>query len=204
MKLAFASLLAIFAAATAHAGSFGGPPPFSNGSPLVTGVDGSYQATARAENVSGVFRFQYSGGTQTASTTKNSWVFFAGGQVQRGSVTASLDNSSLTGVLDSVAAASSTGTNGSPTLPIVLLNSGNSASGEFRGKMNPNGSFSGSGNIEGSPASTNQIIAIAQQTNGAITTTSITYTNDAGNLTPTYFTFRGVRLTTATSSSSTN
>jgi len=203
MKITIASLLAILAASTAHAGSFGGPPPFSNGSALVTGVDGSYQATARATNVSGVFRFQYSGGLQTASTTKNNWVFFAGGQIQRGSVTASLDNSSVTGVLDSVAASTTT-SNGSTSLPIILLNSGTSASGDFHGTMSPNGSFSGSGTLEGSPATTNQIIVVAEQTNGSLDTRIVTYSNQAGNLAPTTFRFNGVRLTTATSSSSTN
>jgi hypothetical protein len=63
MKIA-ASLL-ILIAFVAYVQASAGPPPFTNGSPLVSGVDGSYQATARGKNLTGVFRFTYANGVQT-------------------------------------------------------------------------------------------------------------------------------------------
>ena len=201
MKRNFASLLAIFTVATAHAGSFGGPPPFTDGSPLVTGVDGSYQAAARAENLTGVFRFQYFSGTQTATASKNNWVFFVEGQIQRGSVVAAVNDSSVTGVLDSSTIVQ--GTNSSTvTLPMVIMNANNSSTGEFRGKMSANGDFSGSGNFSGAPATTNQIVGIADSGNAGIFITTAKVTNASGSIPPTYFTFTGVRTTTSVGSSS--
>jgi len=208
MKRSFFALLATFAAVSAHAGSFGGPPPFSNGSPLVTGVDGSYQASARATNVSGIIRFQYASGVQTSSTSQNNWIFFINGQIQRGSTVANIDSNKVDGVMDSLSAGSSTNSNGTIALPVVLLNANNAASGYFRGKMSLNGDFNGSGQLQASPASTNQIIAISQIdaaaafNPGAIVVTNASYTNAAGTLSNTPFKFRGVRATTTTSSSS--
>ncbi len=105
MKRSFALLFLAFAAATAHAGSFGGPPPFTNDSPLTTGVDGSYQANARADGLTGVIRFAYSEGSQTTTAASNSYMIFVQGYVFSGPVTASIAGSSLAGVLDSDAAA---------------------------------------------------------------------------------------------------
>jgi len=216
MKSLAASLaLALVASATAQAGSFG-PPPFSNGSPLVSGWDGSYQASARAKNVTGVFRFQYSNGSQTSAAGANSWVFFVNGQVQRGTVTANINESTLDGVLDSLAGGSATNSNGSISLPIVFLNANNSSAGDFRGKMSKNGDFNGQGQLLPAPAATNQIIAISAGglTIGAdgfltganvISVTNATYTNIAGSIAPTKFKFKGVRTAvaaTATASSS--
>ena len=65
MKIPAALLILIVASEYLHASA--GPPPFTNGSPLVSGVDGSYQATARGRNLTGVFRFTYSGGRQTSN-----------------------------------------------------------------------------------------------------------------------------------------
>ena len=65
MKIPAALLILIVASEYLHASA--GPPPFTNGSPLVSGVDGSYQATARGRNLTGVFRFNYSGGRQTSN-----------------------------------------------------------------------------------------------------------------------------------------
>lgn len=205
MKRSFALLLITFSAATAHAGSFGGPPPFQNGSPLVTGVDGSYQASARSTNVTGIFRFKYADGTQTASASDNSWIFFVNGQVQRGTVVANINGSQLDGVLDSLSAGSSTNSNGTITLPIVFLNANNSSSGNFHGtlKLNsPTGAFSGKGRLMPSPATTNQVIAISTNAFGTITVTNANYTNVAGSIPPTNFKFTGVRTTVLTSSSS--
>ena len=201
-RVAFLLALVVSAPVALEAGAFG-PPPFSNGSPLITGVDGSYQASARATNVTGVFRFRYANGAQTSSTSQNSWVFFINGQVQRGSVVANINNSSLDGILDSLSAGTTTNTNGTVALPIVFLNANNSSAGTFQGKMNqnsPSGAFSGQGTILPAPASTNQVIGITTNALGFdVTTTS--YTNIAGSIPPTGFRFRGVRTTTIASTS---
>ena len=65
MKIAASFLVLLLGVVHVHASA--GPPPFTNGSPLVSGVDGSYQATARGRNLTGVFRFTYANGVQTSS-----------------------------------------------------------------------------------------------------------------------------------------
>jgi hypothetical protein len=176
----------------------------------VSGVDGTYQATARAENVTGIFRFAYSGGSQTANARQNSWVFFVNGQVLRGTVEAALDNSSLSGILDSESSGISRGSNGNITLPIYIFSGANSAAGSFQGKLNlksPSGAFSGSGRLLPTPGSTNELTSIFQQTitltNGGVSlgpieSTNISYTNSGGSLVPLSFKFRGVRTSTST------
>lgn len=136
MKTALA-LLALAATITfGHAGGFGGPPPFTNGSPLVTGVDGAYQASARATNITGVFRFTYSGGSQTSGTITlsngvltdpyNDYVFFVEGLVFRGLVQANINSNNLVGVLDEggVNAPNGIGASGGPPLGVTALMSG--------------------------------------------------------------------------------
>lgn len=54
---------------SAFAGSLGGPAPFQNGSPLSSGTDGTYNASIRGSNLSGVFRFTISGGSQGGDIT---------------------------------------------------------------------------------------------------------------------------------------
>jgi hypothetical protein len=194
------------------AGNFG-PAPFRNGSPLVSGVDGTYQATARAANVTGIFRFAYSGGSQTSNQLQNSWIFFVNGQIQRGGVVANIDNSSLDGILDSQGLVSSS-TNGttSLSLPYVIINQNNSSAGTFQGKLslkNPNGAFSGSGMLSPSPSSTNNIVGVSQRSSGnfsftgvpppaeflpgAIVVTANSYITPAGTIPNVEFKFRGVR-----------
>ena len=191
MKRSFFALLATFAAVTANAGSFG-PPPFSNGSPLVTGVDGSYQASARATNLSGIIRFQYTDGVQSSGASANSWIFFVNGVVQRGSTVANINSSKVDGVLDSIAAPASTNSGGAVSLPTVFLNANNSSSGFFRGKMSANGNFSGNGELQPLAASTTQVVAVDAA--GGVTTT--TYTTTAGTIPNTSFKFKGVRAST--------
>ncbi|HEY8903333.1 MAG TPA: hypothetical protein VIM48_06480, partial [Chthoniobacterales bacterium] len=77
MKLPVLCTFAILASIGAtHAGSFGGPPPFTDQSPLQSGIDGSYQATARGTNLTGVIRFAYSNGVQSSQATANQYQFF--------------------------------------------------------------------------------------------------------------------------------
>jgi len=215
----------IFSSLCAHAGNMFGPAPFRNGSPLVSGVDGTYQATARAENVTGIFRFAYSGGSQTTAPAQNSWIFFVNGYVCKGSVTANINESMLDGILDKDAgiggfSANSAGGNSSTkiTLPYVsIIEPGNSASGTFTGKLNsksPAGAFNGSGVLTPSQAGNNTVIAISDSTTtdpfgnvvtSGVTSSNSTYPIPAGEAPATNFKFRGVRLSTsATSSSATN
>jgi hypothetical protein len=112
MKIA-ASFL-VFFTGIVHVYASAGPPPFTNGSPLVSGVDGSYQATARGKNLTGVFRFTYANGVQTSSPQLptgntvanlltdpyNDYVFFVEGKVYRGLVQANVNVGSVAGVLD--------------------------------------------------------------------------------------------------------
>jgi hypothetical protein len=190
---------------TANAGNMFGPAPNRNGSPLLSGVDGTYQATARSENVTGIFRFAYSRGSQTSNVRQNSWVFFVNGQVLRGNVEANLNQSSLSGVLDD-GGLISTGTNGA--LPLVLFSgASSSASGSFSGKLDQkssSGAFNGSGTLLPTPPSTNVLTVIAEFTRqvsptttvSGIESTSVTNVNPGGTTPNTYFKFRGVRTST--------
>lgn len=204
----------VLSSLAANAGNMFGPAAFRNGSPLVTGVDGTYQATARAENVTGIFRFAYSGGSQTSNQLQNSWIFFVNGQIQRGGVVANIDNSSLDGILDSqgLASSSTNETNNSISLPYVIINQNNSSAGTFQGKLtlkNPNGAFSGSGTLMPSLSTTNGIVGISQRSEGnftytaplpppeylpgAIVVTTNEYITPAGTIPNVEFKFRGVR-----------
>jgi hypothetical protein len=202
-----------------------GPAAFRNGSPLVTGVDGSYQATARAENVTGIFRFAYSGGSQTSNQLQNSWIFFVNGQIQRGGVVANIDNSSLDGILDSqgLVSVSTNQTNNSLSLPYVIINQNNSSAGTFQGKLNlknPSGAFSGSGILMPSLSSTNNIVGISQRSDGefsfngtvpppeflpgAIIVTTNEFISPAGTIPNVEFKFRGVRTSVTTTQGTTS
>jgi hypothetical protein len=110
----FAASLVLLLAVQISARASAGPPPFTNGSPLVSGVDGMYQATARGTNLTGVFRFTYVNGSQTSNPQLptgntvdnlltdpyNDYVFFVEGLVYRGLVQANINTSSIAGVLD--------------------------------------------------------------------------------------------------------
>jgi hypothetical protein len=157
MKTAAALLVLLVAALNAQASA--GPPPFTNGSPLITGVDGSYQATARGKNLTGVFRFTYQNGSQTSSPQLptgdsvgnlltdpyNDYVFFVEGLVFRGLVQANINTSSIAGVLD----------NGSANVAIFGSNAAGLGieeftSGFFNGCMDQNSpfaSFHGTGEV---------------------------------------------------------
>lgn len=115
MKVAISLFALVLTAAFAQAGSFGGPRPFTNGSTLVTGVDGSYQATARNTNLTGIFRFTYVNGRQASNTgfpafntsvtsllldPYNDYVFFVEGYTYRGLTQANINGGSISGVLD--------------------------------------------------------------------------------------------------------
>ena len=147
MKRTIASLLAIFAVATAHAGSFGGPPPFTNGSPLQSGVEGSYQASARGNDVSGIIRFAYNSGglpaisgNSTISTLNNRYVFFVAGTIVSGTIDAAIMDNKIAGVIEQASA---------PTVPPTLLDF-QMLGGSFTANINtksPFYSFKGKGSF---------------------------------------------------------
>jgi hypothetical protein len=226
MKIPAALLILIVASEYLHASA--GPPPFTNGSPLVSGVDGSYQATARGRNLTGVFRFTYSGGRQTSNPRLptgnsvaslltdpyNDYVFFVEGVVFRGLVQANINVNSVAGVLD----------NGGANVP------------NFGGESNPTPTPTASPTASPSPAaspsptpqqsSTQNFLRINAFMNGffngtidqnspyasfhgkgEVTVTAFTDTSDGG-FAPTgffevKFRFSGVRNATGTTTSST-
>lgn len=127
MKLLAASLLAIFSVASVQAGSFGGPPPFTNGSPLESGVEGTYQGSMRGKGLSGVMVFAYdeSGNPVSGAT----YVIFANGGVYSGGLQASIQNVTLAGVLS----APTTSTVPPPTSSVSTTEA---TGGSFSGKFN--------------------------------------------------------------------
>jgi hypothetical protein len=183
-----------------HAGNMFGPAPFRNGSPLVSGIDGSYQATARASNITGIFRFAYSGGSQTTAQRQNNWLFFREGLVIRGDVEADINQSSLTGILSPPQAISASTNTNTISLPLVFVSSDSSSVGTFNGKFNlksPTGAFSGEGVFQSGASQITTYTIV--NTNGFPTTIPITNTSATGFTNNFYF--RGVRTSTSSSSS---
>ena len=110
----------LFAVSSAsQAGGFFGPPPFTNGSPLPTGVAGTYQATARGSGISGLLRFSYNGSGNPSVTGLNDYVFFVHGIMVKGPLQANISDDRISGTMD---APTSTGTN--PTVADVQVNGG--------------------------------------------------------------------------------
>lgn len=202
MKTALSLLALLATVAFGHAGGFGGPPPFTNGSPLVTGVDGSYQATARGSNLTGIFRFNYSGGRQTTAPEfllsgsvltdpYNDYVFWVDGIVYRGLVQANINNNLIAGVFDNGGARVANSSIGSSSNNFINIQS--YMNGNYTGKLqqqNVYGAFSGKGITQTfSFASTIQVVSPATATQPAITQT-VNLIFDG----PIYeFTFKGVR-----------
>lgn len=198
-------LVSVSAVSSLHAGGIGGP--FNSYSPLQSGIDGVYQATARGKNLTGIITFTYSGGIPTVGGSANSWIFFVEGQIVRGQTSAAIDENKVAGVLDAGVVEGQMDSNGEITLPLILLNTGTASAGYFDGSIDlksVNARFSGEGLITPSPGTTNQIIAISQPEAtlsngiavGAINITNVTYTNIGGTIPPTPFKFSGYRLTT--------
>ena len=179
------SLLVLIASAT-YASASAGPPPFTNGSPLVSGVDGSYQATVRGKNLSGIFRFSYTSGNQTDTDIGNSYAIFADGQCYTGDVHAAINTDTVGGVLDN-----------SDT------ENGNTASGFFNGSMDQNSayaSFSGEGALSLVNGTTD--FGITTTSTSSTTVVSTTETSASSEVTASEepvifvtrdFTFSGVR-----------
>lgn len=193
--LAFLSVLVI-GLANSQAGGFGGPPPFTNGSPLLSGVDGTYQASVRGNNMSGVIKFTYSSGVQTTSTAGNTWMIFFEGQVYMGTTNVAINNGNLAGVLDtsfdtpvtitnSSQSTTSAGTVSSSTSVQAMSN----PSGFFNGSIDnnsPNGAFRGKGELSYVERTTSSQSDSAAGTSSSSTTTATVSEN---------FKLKGVRVT---------
>jgi len=198
MKFAFSLFALALTVTFAQAGGFGGPPPFTNGSPLVSGVDGSYQATARGSNLSGVFRFTYSGGRQTSAPTfvlgvfsdpYNDYVYFVDGLAYRGLNQANVNDGSISGVLD----------NGAADVPNAVTATGTDflgvqtfLAGYYNGKMDNNSpvaSFSGNGSV-----------AVSVYTNSSTDADGVVTPGVVSEAFTRAFKFTGVRNTLSTSS----
>lgn len=170
-KTIVSSLFLAVTASGVMAGSFGGPPPFTNLSPLQSGIDGSYQATARGSNVTGVIRFAYQNGVQSPIASANNYVFFVNGVVVNGSVTASITGQQLAGVMGGQDFTVPTNTEGGVDLPAVFVVRGNRASGTFNGQIDltdRQSYFSGSGSMIGSGPERVTFIGISEVTTGLV------------------------------------
>ncbi len=204
MKLPiFLSLAALVSLGVSHAGSFGGPGPFTNLSPLQSGIDGSYQATARGDNLTGVIRFAYQGGVQTQLPGANTYAFFVNGNVVTGSTTASITGKDLAGVLGGQDFVVPTNDQGSTELPLVFIVRGNRANGSFEGSLDLEdrlSSFSGDGQVTSAAAETNTVIFIPESSGNLVSTVQTNqFVIPSGSLAPdptvvpNDFTFHGVR-----------
>jgi len=205
MKTFFLSVTFALVAFDCYAGNFG-PAPFRNGSPLVSGVDGTYQATATDTNIIGIFRFQYSGGSQTSELKKNSWIFFREGQVMRGNVEAAINGSSVSGILAQQAAQSAS-TNTNATFPLIITSSTADSVGNFNGKLNlksPSGAFSGSGVLQSLTSANLTYTIINTDNTGAIGNQTIEIDQGGAQGFTNSFQFRGVRTSVYSTGSSTN
>ena len=214
MKLPIlSSVIALGALGVSYAGSFGGPGPFNNLSPLQSGIDGSYQATARGENLTGVIRFAYESGVQTQIPGANTYVFFVNGNVVSGNVTASITGKDLAGVLGGQDFQVPTNDTGATELPLVLIVRGNRANGSFEGSLDLEdrlSAFSGDGQITSAPSETNTILFVPDiSVTGSLAIgdgATLVFTNQfvvpGGSLdadpavVPNFYTFQGVRNST--------
>jgi len=146
------------------AGGFGGPGPFRNQSPLPTGIDGVYQASARGTNLTGVIGFGIANGIQSSRPNENTYTIFNNGLIIKGNTTVNINGSDVTGILDSDDLTLPIADDGSVDLPVVFIIRGQRAAGEFNGTINlnsPTGNFTGNGRLMPTPEETVQIVGIS-------------------------------------------
>lgn len=198
-----AALSLAISLAAAQAGGFGGPPPFRNGSPLLTGIDGRYQAVASATNVTGIISFAIQNGGQTAGTLENYWIFFVDGNTLTGTPAVNISGGKINGVLDS---GISNALDGEQESEAIIVIPGNSASGRFNGTIDlnsPVAAFNGKGVITGVPERTDQIVVIRTSTSPFIDPVVIEPIIIPGSSLPeTKFKMRGTRLSTTVTNAS--
>ena len=98
MRRPIALLLLAFTAATAHAGSFGGPTSLNTSTQ--TGAVGFYQGTARGNSLTGIIQFAYNSDGNPSSTVASTYVYFIDGTLVTGTLDASVQSSNITGILE--------------------------------------------------------------------------------------------------------
>lgn len=138
MQLLPTSIILALSVITASAGSLFGPPPFTNGSPLPTGVQGSYQASAVGRGIIGIIRFAYGEEGNPSALGNNNYIFFVNGTIVTGTTDAAIMTNNLYGVLNTP----------NPITPTPMLFSFDSLGGSFTAKINtksPYYSFKGNG-----------------------------------------------------------
>jgi len=140
MKRSLAALLAVFASVSAQAGSFGGPTSLSTSTN--TSAEGTYQATARGNSLSGIIRFAYDeNGNQSATT--NTVVFFLDGIIVTGTADVAIMSKKLAGIITPTSTADNTD---NPTLEAVRV-----TGGSFKGTFNSGSAnyfFKGKGDLQ--------------------------------------------------------
>lgn len=215
LRRAFAALSLCASVTAAQAGGFGGPPPFQNGSPLLSGIDGRYQAVASASNVTGIISFLINGGVQSGTLNDNSWVFFVDGNILVGANYTNISGGKINGILDAGTANSLGGEDNQLEGSEIILIPGNGAAGRFNGEIDlssPVAAFSGKGVLTGTPPRVDQIIYILDISSfdvvfipedfNPVYVTAVTI--PGSDFPETSFKFRGTRLTTTVSSSGTS
>lgn len=187
--------LSLVSLSSSFAGGFGGPPPFRNGSPLPTGVNGAYVGAVSGSNMSGVIAFEYTAGVQSGVAARNTWVIFFEGQVYRGVTDVAIADGNISGILGTSTAAPVGRTNSSSSsnsTVIVGPPNFNSAStrtqsetlaslvnpsGFFNAKLNknsPTGSFKGNGMLEGVFSTTATATTTGSSSGTGIPTVTVT------------------------------
>ena len=153
MKVKQFLLASLFAISTSHAGSFFGPPPFTNGSPLKSGVAGRYQATISGDNLLGIIRFSYGTDGNLSALSSSDYIVFVYGTasdlvirkdisgVITGSTQPVIADNTIAGILETPA---------NPTLTSPNADTCDITGGEFTASINkksPFYSFSGNGKL---------------------------------------------------------
>jgi hypothetical protein len=124
----------------ASAGSMFGPPPFTNGSPLPTGVQGTYHASAVGSGISGIIRFSYNSNGNPSALGVNDYIFFVNGTIVTGQTDASIMTHNIYGILNTPNA----------IIPPPTLVSFDALGGSFTANINtksPTYSFKGNGQL---------------------------------------------------------
>jgi hypothetical protein len=141
MKILPSTILLITAISQySFAGALFGPPPFTNGSPLQTGVQGTYQASAVGPNITGIIRFAYNSQGNPSALGFNDYIFFVNGTIVAGETEAAIMDDKIAGVLNQ------------PNTPTTPPTDGyfDSLGGYFKAKIENNSpfySFKGSGGL---------------------------------------------------------
>ncbi|MEO6847234.1 MAG: hypothetical protein ABI443_06960 [Chthoniobacterales bacterium] len=204
MRFRYVALGLLLSVSVVFAGA--GPPPFTNGSPLSSGIDGTYNAIARGTNLTGVISFAIQSGIQVGTVAGNGWTFFVDGQILQGNTTVTISDGDIAGILNGGGIPSALASK-NLTFPVIFDVAGNASAGEFTGKLDqtsPTGAITGSGILEGTPGRTDQLVIISALTldgsggvgGGLAGVDVIPIVIPGSSLATSNFTFRGTRQST--------